>query len=162
VNDGHDGTVDPGEATNTAYLPGGRFGVATLASAAEPWHDGLPGCTQSEAWPTTPQVFDLMTHRVNPNQDIWLSRPPDYIRNAIGSSRAGETTSSIAQFSVGLEGDLGDGGNHSWDATISTGRTDSMAVQSGSARVTTYRAMMASPNFGRNAIFDPSVHRRLR
>jgi len=152
-------TQDPGETTNSAYLPGGRFGVNcdALPSAAEPWHDGQPGCTQTEAWPVTPQVWQLMNARRNPNQDIWISRPPDYIRNAIGSSRAGETTSTISQFSVGLEGDLGDGGNHSWDATISTGRTDSMAIQSGSARLSTYRAMMASPNFGRNAIFDPNA-----
>jgi outer membrane cobalamin receptor len=147
------------DATHPAYLPGGRFGVNCDAqpTAAEPWHDGLPGCTQTEAWPVTPQVWQLMNARKNPNQDIWISRPPDYIRNAIGSSRAGETTSTISQFSVGLEGDLGDSGNHSWDATISTGRTDSMAIQSGSARLSTYRAMMASPNFGRNSIFDPNA-----
>jgi outer membrane receptor protein involved in Fe transport len=97
-----------------------------------------------------------MNARPNPNQDIWISRPPDYIRNAIGSSRSGETTTTIAQFALGLEGDLGDG-NHSWEASVSTGRTDSMAIQAGSARLTTYRGMMASPNYGRNAIFDPNA-----
>jgi outer membrane receptor protein involved in Fe transport len=98
-----------------------------------------------------------MNARRNPDQDLWISRPPDYIRNAIGSSRSGETTSTISNFSLGLEGDFVSG-NHSWDLTLSTGRTDSMAVQAGSARLSTYRAMMASPNFGRNAVFDPNAY----
>jgi iron complex outermembrane receptor protein len=150
--------LDPGETTHPAYLPGGRFGVNcdAPATAAEPWHDGLPGCTQSEAWPVTPQAWQLMRARRNPDGDLWISRPPDYIRNAIGSSRAGETTSTIAQFALGLEGELGDG-NHTWEASVSTGRTDSLATQSGSARLSTYRAMMASPNFGTNAVFDPNA-----
>ncbi len=149
---------DPGETTNSAYLPGGRFGVNcdAPASAAEPWHDGQPGCTQSEAWPVTPEAFALMSARRNPNQDIWISRPPDYIRNAIGASRSGETTTTIAQFELGIEGDLGDG-NHTWGALLSTGRTDSLATQAGSARLSTYRGMMGSPNFGTNAVFDPNA-----
>ena len=140
------GSVD---TTHPAYLPGGRFGVNCMA-------DGVIGCTQSEAWPVPPQVTQLMNARRDPNQDIWISRPPDYIRNAIGASRSGETTTTIAQFSLGLEGDFASG-NHSWDVTLSTGRTDSLSVQAGSARLSTYRAMMASPNFGRNAIFDPNA-----
>ncbi len=144
--------------THPAYLPGGRFNVNcdAPASAAEPWHDGLPGCTQTEAWPVTPQAWDLMRARRNPDQDIWISRPPDYIRNAIGASRSGETTTTIAQFQLGIEGELGDG-NHSWEAAVSTGRTDSLAIQAGSARLTTYRGMMGSPNFGTNAVFDPNA-----
>jgi iron complex outermembrane receptor protein len=144
--------------THPAYLPGGRFGVNcnAPATAAEPWHDGLPGCTQSEAWPVTPQVWQLMRARRNPDQDIWISRPPDYIRNAIGSSRSGETTNTTTQLALGIEGDLA-GGNHSWEASLSTGRTDTLAIQAGSARLTTYRGMMASPNFGTNAIFDPNA-----
>jgi outer membrane receptor protein involved in Fe transport len=144
--------------THPAYLPGGRFGVNcdAPASTAEPWHDGAIGCTQSEAWPVTPEAWNLMRARRNPDQDIWISRPPDYIRNAIGSSRSGETTTTIAQFQLGIEGDLGDG-NHNWEASLSTGRTDSLAIQAGSARLSTYRGMMASPNFGTNAVFDPNA-----
>jgi iron complex outermembrane recepter protein len=145
------------DATHPAYLPGGRFGVNcnAPATAAEPWHDGLPGCTQTEAWPVTLQAWNLMRARRNPDQDIWISRPPDYIRNAIGSSRSGETTNTTAQFELGIEGDLGE--SHSWEASVSTGRTDTLAVQSGSARLSTYRAIMGSPNFGTNAIFDPNA-----
>jgi outer membrane receptor protein involved in Fe transport len=98
-----------------------------------------------------------MRARANPDGDIWISRPPDYIRNAIGSSRSGETTNTTMQFSLGLEGDLASG-NHSWDLAVSTGRTDTLAIQAGSARLSTYRRMMASPNFGTNAIFDPNAY----
>ena len=42
---------------NSAYTINGRFGVECDAAptAAMPWLDGLPGCTMSEAWPTTPR-----------------------------------------------------------------------------------------------------------
>jgi iron complex outermembrane recepter protein len=144
------------DATHPAYLPGGRFGVNcdAPASAAEPWHDGAIGCTKTEAWPMTLQSWNLMRARQNPEGDIWISRPPDYIRNAIGSSRSGTTTNTTAQFELGIEGDLG--ANHSWEAAVSTGRTDTLAIQAGSARLSTYRAIMGSPNFGTNAIFDPN------
>jgi outer membrane receptor protein involved in Fe transport len=149
------GLRDAGDQTHSAYLPGGRFGVncGAAATAAAPWQDGQPGCNATEAWPLTPQVWQLMRARANPNGDIWISRPPDYIRNAIGSSRSGETTNTTAQFGLGIEGDLGE---HQWEVSLSTGRTDTLAIQAGSARLSTYRAMMASPNFGRNAIFDPN------
>src|SRR3970282_3001932 len=51
--------------TNAAYLPGGRFGLNCegAPSAAAPWNDGLHGCTQSEAWPVTPEIWDLYRPR---------------------------------------------------------------------------------------------------
>jgi outer membrane receptor protein involved in Fe transport len=59
------------------------------------------------------------------------------------------------QLSLGLEGEL-PSGNDFWDITVSTGRTDNFIVQRGSTRLSTYRAIMASPNYGRNGIFDPN------
>jgi outer membrane receptor protein involved in Fe transport len=153
-----DGIREATDATHSAYLPGGRFGVncGAAASAAAPWADGLAGCNQTEAWPVTPDVWNLMRSRQNPNHDLWISRPPDYIRNAIGASRSGENTNTTMNFQLGLEGDLGDG--HQWDLSVSTGRTDNMSVQAGSARLTTYRGIVSSPNFGVNAIFDPNAY----
>jgi outer membrane receptor protein involved in Fe transport len=147
------------DATHPAYLPGGRFNVNCdgAPTAQEPWHDGAIGCTQTEAWPVTPDIWTLMRARQNPDGDIWISRPPDYIRNAIGSSRSGETTNTTMQFTLGLEGDFASG-NHSWDLAVSTGETDTLAIQAGSARLSTYRRMMGSPNFGTNGIFDPNAY----
>jgi outer membrane receptor protein involved in Fe transport len=56
--------------------------------------------------------------------------------------------------SFGVEGDFGKAQH--WDVNIETGRTDNLVVQTGSSRISTYRAMIGSPNYGRQAIFDPN------
>ncbi|HEX6996174.1 MAG TPA: TonB-dependent receptor [Gammaproteobacteria bacterium] len=149
--------LNPDGTTNSAYLPGGRFGVDCEApnSPERPWADGLPGCTQTEAWPVTPEIWHLMRSRENPDADLWVNRPPDYIRDAIGAARSSTNTLTTMQFSMGLEGEL-PSGNDFWDVTVSTGRTDNFIVQRGSARLSTWRGIMASPNYGRNSVFDPN------
>ncbi|HLF12218.1 MAG TPA: TonB-dependent receptor, partial [Gammaproteobacteria bacterium] len=145
--------------TNAAYLPGGRFGLNCegAPSAAEPWNDGLPGCTQSEAWPVTPEIWDLYRQRGAGFEDanLWANRPPDYLRDALGVARSSTNTTTTMQLSLGAEGEL-PSGNDFWDITFSTGQTDNLAIQRGSTRLSTYRALMASPNYGQNAIFDPN------
>ena len=149
--------------TNGAYLPGGRFGVNCDAapSAAEPWHDGLPGCTQTEAWPVTPEIWQLYYDgRLGAGTqdfDLWANRPPDYLRDALGAARSSTNTLTTTQFSLGVEGDL-PSGNDFWDVTFSTGRTDNLVIQRGSTRLSTYRYLMGSPNYGRGAIFDPNPY----
>ncbi len=145
--------------TNSAYLPGGRFGVNCEAapSPQTPWADGLPGCTQTEAWPVTPEIWNLFRSRQNPDADLWINRPPDYIRDTTGAARSSTNTLTTMQFSAGLEGEL-PGGNDFWNITASTGRTDNFIVQRGSARLSTWRGIMASPNYGRNSIFDPNPY----
>ena len=135
--------------TNASYLPGGRFGLNCDA-------DGVPGCTEREAWPLPPQVVALMDSRAINEAPVWLSAPPDYLRQAIGP-RAGDVTNTTSQLSLGVEGDT-PGGRHHWDVTISSGYTDNLTIQSGSSRLSTYRAMMASPNFGRGFIADPNPY----
>ena len=142
-------TMLPNVATNGSYLPGGRFGVNCDA-------DGTPGCTEREAWPLPPQVTQLFDSRVNNEAPVWLSAPPDYLRQAIGP-RAGDITDSTSQLSLGVEGST-PGGKHHWDVTISSGYTDNLTIQSGSSRLSTYRAMMASPNFGHGFIADPNPY----
>jgi outer membrane receptor protein involved in Fe transport len=152
--------LNPDGTTNAAYLPGGRFGVnceAPFDPVTTPWSDGLPGCTQSEAWPTTPEIYNLFQTRANPDAEIWASRPPDYIRDALGAARSSTNTLTTMQLSLGLEGEL-PSGNDFWDITVSTGRTDNFITQRGSTRISTYRAMMASPNYGRNGVFDPNPY----
>src|SRR5690606_30482095 len=56
-------------------------------------------------------------------------------------------------FTLGVEGDL-PSGNHSWDVSLHTGRSDNVVNQLGSIRLNTYRDILASPNYGRNAVFD--------
>ena len=65
VHGGRPRVLRPG-VTNSAYTPNGRFHVncdAPAGTAGKPWADGQPGCTKSEAWPTSPQVYNLMMTR---------------------------------------------------------------------------------------------------
>jgi outer membrane receptor protein involved in Fe transport len=147
-----------GDTTNPAYTINGRFGVncdAPVGTPGMPWADGQPGCTDSEAWPTSPEVYALMMSRPRPNEDIWLSREPDWLRSSLGVGRATTNVTTTMSFSIGLEGDL-PSGDHSWDVSVYTGRSDNTVNQLGSMRLTSYRDVLSSPNFGRNAIFDPN------
>ena len=56
-------------------------------------------------------------------------------------------------FTLGIEGDFPSGNQH-WDASITTGRSDNVVDQLGSARLTSYRDVLTSPNFGAGATFD--------
>jgi iron complex outermembrane recepter protein len=152
------GTADAGiDRTNAAYTMNGRFGVECDAAptAAMPWLDGLPGCTMSEAWPTTPEVYNLFMSRPDPNQVIWGNRSPDYLRTSVGNGRSTTNTTTTMQFSLGLEGEL-PSGDDQWDMTISTGRSDNVVNQLGSVRLSSLRALYLFPNYGRNAVFDPN------
>ncbi len=152
-------SLNPDGTTNSAYTINGRYGVECDAqpTAAMPWLDGMPGCTESEAWPTSAEIYNLFKTRPNSEMDLWANRAPDYLRDALGAARSSTNTLTTMNFSLGVEGDL-PSGNDFWDVTVSTGRTDNIVVQRGSSRLSTYRAIMSSPNYGRNSIFDPNPY----
>lgn len=140
--------------TNAAYLAGGRFGLNCPATG---------GCTEKQAWPVPPEVRALFQTRSafagfgnGATAPLWLSAPPDYIREVVGP-RGVVTTTSTSQFSIGAEGDS-ESGNHHWDINLSTGFTDNLTTQTGSVRLNSYRAILASPNFGRGFIADPNSY----
>ena len=128
-----------------------------------PWADGLPGCTNSEAWPTRPEIYNLMMTRRDPNQQLWVSREPDWMRNALGAGRSTTNTTTTMSFTLGLEGDL-PSGDHHWDVSLYTGRSDNTVDQLGSMRLHSYRDVLAFPNFGseRDLRLEPVGVRRLR
>ncbi len=149
------GIADAGDRTNPSYTPTGRYGVQCegAPTAAMPWLDNLPGCTNSEAWPISPQVYNLMMTRPRPNEQLWASREPDWMRSALGAGRSTDNVTQTMSFTVGVEGEL-PSGNHSWDVSLYTGRSDNTVNQLGSMRLTSYRDVLTSPNFGRNVTFD--------
>ena len=148
-------SLTAGGATHSDYLPGGRFGLDCSA-------DGVAGCTEREAWPLPPEVVALYSSRVagalagGPEADVWLSRPPDYIRQAVGP-RSTDSVATTSQLSLGLEGEF-PSGEHQWDVNITSGRYDSLVIQKGSTRLAQYRAIASSPNFGRGFIGDPNPY----
>jgi iron complex outermembrane recepter protein len=153
-----DSLVDNGDgtfSTHPDYTLNGRFGVDCDSgpTADAPWRDGLPGCTKSEAFPTTPELYSIMISRVDPEQIVWLSREPDWLRSALGAGRSTNNTTTTMSLSLGLEGEL-PSGNHFWDVSLYTGRTDNYTNQLGSIRLHSYRQLLESPNYGRNVIYD--------
>src|SRR5262245_40635243 len=159
------GIPDAGDRTNPAYLPGGKYGLNCEApnSAAAPYADGLPGCTNSEAFPVPPQIYNLMITRGGPvgslalgpggNNTLWVSREPDWMRNALGAGRSTNNITTTMSFTLGLEGDL-PSGDHSWDVSLYTGRSDNTVNQLGSMRLSSYRDVLTSPNFGKGFLYD--------
>jgi iron complex outermembrane recepter protein len=151
--DNGDGTF----STHPDYRAGGRFGVNcdALPTAAEPWHPATvqPGCTKSQAFPTTAELYNIMISRVDPEQIVWLSREPDWLRSALGAGRSTGNTTTTMSLSLGLEGEL-PSGNHFWDVSLYTGRTDNYTNQLGSIRLHSYRRLLESPNYGQNIIYD--------
>jgi outer membrane receptor protein involved in Fe transport len=149
------GVVDAGDRTHPDYTINGRYGVECDAppTAAMPWLDGLPGCTESEAWPTSREVWLLMSNRTRPQDDIWVSYEPDWLRNTIGAGRSTTNTTTTMSFTLGLEGDFPSGA-HSWDVSLYTGRSDNIVNQLGSMSLVAYRNVLSSPNFGRNFTYD--------
>jgi len=162
------GIADPGiDRTHEFYTTNGRFGVncdAPVGTAGMPWADGLPGCTNSEAWPISPEIYNLMITRGNTvatstapgaggNEILWASREPDWMRDALGAGRSTTNETTTMSFQLGLEGEL-PSGDHSWDVSISTGRADNVVNQLGSMRLTSYRNVVASPNWGKNMTYD--------
>jgi outer membrane receptor protein involved in Fe transport len=140
--------------TNAAYLAGGRFGLNCPATG---------GCTEKQAWPVPPQISQLFQSRApaagfgnGATAPLWLNAPPDWLRQAIGP-RGGDITTTTSQFSLGAEGDFANKNQH-WDVNFTTGYTDNVTVQTGSVRLSTYRAIMASPNFGHGFIGDPNPY----
>jgi outer membrane receptor protein involved in Fe transport len=94
-----------------------------------------------------------MMTRPRPNETLWASREPDWLRSALGAGRSTDNITQTMSFTLGLEGDL-PSGDHSWDVSLYTGRSDNTVNQLGSMRLTSYRDILSSPNFGRNATFD--------
>ena len=91
------GIADAGDQTHPDYTPSGRYGVnCDAAAGALPGSDGLPGCTNSEAWPVSPEMYALMSSRPLPNETVWLSREPDWLRDTLGAARSATNTGSCS------------------------------------------------------------------
>jgi iron complex outermembrane receptor protein len=147
--DGLPSTGDAGEDMTTApaYVSGGSYELACAP---------VGGCTESEAWPLPPEMQAIMMSRPNPEADVYVGRPMDYMRYLLGDGLGGRNTTTTTQLVLGMEGELADD-KHSWDVTVSTGRTDAAITQVGNVRLNTYRQLMASPNFGVAFVGDPNT-----
>jgi iron complex outermembrane receptor protein len=147
--DGLPNTADAGEDMTTlpAYVSGGSYALGCPA---------VGGCTESQAWPLPPEMQAIMMSRPRPQEDVYVGRPMDYMRYLLGDGLGGRNTTTTTQLSFGMEGELSSD-EHSWDVTVSTGRTDAAVSQVGNVRLNTYRQLMASPNYGVAFVGNPNA-----
>ena len=151
------GIADAGDRTNPSYTPT----AATASSAMRRGHGGDALARRSARLHELGGLADL-PRGLQPDEDAGPG-PND---TTLGEPRAGlaedlrsapvarrPTSRQTMSFTVGLEGDF-PSGDHSWDVSLYTGRSDNTVNQLGSMRLTSYRDVLSSPNFGRNATFD--------
>jgi iron complex outermembrane recepter protein len=129
--------------TNIAYLPGGQYGLNCLA-------DGAAGCTESEAWPVSPELAQLLDSRANPNADFNFNFGLDF--SAFGAPGAHDRSiyseTRTNQLAFGLRGDFAaiDG---TWDVLVSEGKAKLDIRLEGYASLERTRTLFTrSPNWG--------------
>lgn len=125
--------------TNPAYMAGGSHGLTCGP-------DG--GCTNSQAYPTPPEMNALLDSRPNPNKPWSLNHYFDYALFGKGDPRQINTTQNTWQLQMGVEGKLPtiDG---TWDFVGSSGRSINVLNLEGYAGLERYRAVVQSPNYGK-------------
>jgi outer membrane receptor protein involved in Fe transport len=128
-------SLDSNGNTLVDYLPGGRFGLNCEA-------DGVPGCTMSEAWPTSPEVAALLDSRPDPDApvDVGIATTWWGNRTAIVNTRS-------YQFLAGLDGVFPEK-DWTWElyASYGTTATENEAVGNGSLQ--RWRFVINQPNYG--------------
>ncbi len=122
--------------TKAAYLPGGAYGLNCPA---------MGGCSESNVFPMPAEVRLLMNSRPNPNDDIRLNRPLDFI-----GGRETQTDTTTFQMVAGLDGELGNG--WAWDTYLTHGQTETLVNFMGFASLDRWRAVVQAPNYGVNFV----------
>jgi outer membrane receptor protein involved in Fe transport len=125
--------------TLPAYLPGGIYGLNCAPTG---------GCTNSQVWPTSPALTQLLDSRAaNPNAPWSMSSFTQY-----AGKRTTDNDVQTYQFLAGFEGEL-EGRDLTWEAYLSHGSTDVSTVFGGVISIERFRYLVNLPNYGRNA-FD--------
>jgi iron complex outermembrane recepter protein len=142
--DGQANTGDPGENMTTliGYRPGGQYGLNCGPTG---------GCTNSQAFPVSPELARLLDSRDNPNADWSFNYGMDFADfGAPGATyRSIFSETRTSQLSFGLRGDIEaiDGG---WDIIASQGTAKLDIRLEGYASLERVRTVMTrSPNWGR-------------
>ncbi len=134
-------SVNPDGTTNIDYLSGGRFGLNCPA---------MGGCTDTQAWPVSPELEQLLDSRPNPNAPWSFNYSLDFsnfgVPNAHPRSVYSETRTD--QFNFGLKGRI-DAIDGTWDFVMSRGRSKLDLHLEGYASLARTRDIMTnSPNWG--------------
>jgi iron complex outermembrane recepter protein len=125
--------------TAPAYLPGGSYGLNC---------GPVGGCSKSQAYPTPPELTQLLDSRTNPEANWQMNHFFDYALYDKGAPRLIDTQSNTWQLQMGLEGDL-PGIDGSWDFVGASGRSTTVLNLQGYAGLERYRGLVTSPNYGK-------------
>ena len=132
-------SVDTNGNTLAAYRPGGQFGLNCGPTG---------GCTNSQAYPVSPELARLLDARANPNATYNLSYSLDFPYNGFGVPRSIDTTQRTDQFQIGLRGKL-DFLDSTWDFTATHGSSTLGILKQGYASLSQVRTIIQSPNYGK-------------
>jgi outer membrane receptor protein involved in Fe transport len=134
--------------TAPAYLPGGAFGLNCPA---------VGGCTNSQAFPTPPELTALLDSRGTPNANWALERYFDFL-----PSRQTNNQTTLYQIQTGVEGSFPNR-DWTWEAYLSQGETtvDSYLF-SGWLSDQRWKRVAQSPNYGRGAVITGTIGTSIR
>jgi len=147
-------SVDAQGNTLAAYRSGGKHGLNCAPTG---------GCTTSEVWPVTPEFQALLDSRqLDPdgtgplpagaagsgmNQPWTMSRIAYWYPN-----RASSNETTLSEFIVGLEGELGNT-DWTWEAYTSYGSTTLLTHMKNFVWIDRYQQLVLQPNYGRGGAF---------
>ena len=128
--------MEDGVTTDPAYRPGGVYGLNCPPTG---------GCTESQAFPLPPELEFLLASRPDPNEDIRINRPLDFL-----GPRPTMTDTTTFQLTLGLEGEIFR--DSTWEIYASTGTTETSVNYLGVAGRERWRGVVQSPNFGKGFV----------
>jgi len=121
--------------THPDYLPGGKYGLACAPTG---------GCTNSQVFPVPAELATLLDSRANPNGPFQINK---YLTE-LGERLLDNRTTNF-QVLAGLEGTV-PGTDWTWEVYGSHGESTTKTDQYNFASVLRWRAVLSSPNYGRN------------
>ncbi|MDT8397264.1 MAG: TonB-dependent receptor [Pseudomonadales bacterium] len=128
-------SLNPDGSTAAAFLPGGLFGL----NCPE-----VGGCTNSQAFPVPSELAAILDSRVDPNAPWQMGHQLDWAGN-----RRTKGKTETFQLMMGISGTL-PFKDWTWDMSGSIGNSDVTTNFEGFASLERTRAVLSSPNFGRN------------
>lgn len=120
--------------TNAAYMAGGPYGLNCGPTG---------GCTNSEVWPTPPEVTLMLDSRDDPNAPFRFGHNPNYV-----GAKVNTTENETYQLVGGFEGEFTNR-DWTWEAYVSHGESHMQAVFDGIGRLEGWRFVTNQPNYGK-------------
>jgi outer membrane receptor protein involved in Fe transport len=127
-------SVDTNGNTVPAFLAGGPYGLNCAPTG---------GCTNSQVWPTPPEVSFLLDNRANPNAPYTIGANPNWI-----GLKSNTTDFQSYQLMFGFDGELPNK-DWTWEFYATHGETHTQSTFDGTGRLEGWRFVLNQPNYGK-------------